>query len=153
MRSVLLALAASLAIATPALANEGRVDFHGGRVLVDGPDRNTLGVAVGYDFDMSPSLFFGVEANVDKILDSDLDTTLGGSLRLGARLSTGKAYVVGGISSDPTDTPAIDQLYSAGAGYEHNVGERAYVKAEYRHVFVEDFNDFDTVGVGVGIRW
>ena len=153
MRTILLSLAASLAIATPALASEGRVDIHGGRVLVEGEDRNTLGVAAGYDFDMSPNVFVGVEANVDKILDDDLDATLGGSLRLGTRLSTGKLYAVGGISTDPTDTPAIDQLLSGGAGYEHNIGERAYVKAEYRHVFVEDFNDFDTVAVGVGVRW
>ena len=58
MRIVLLSLAASLVAATPALANEVRVETRAGVYWTDGATKGTAGVAAGYDFDLGAGRVF-----------------------------------------------------------------------------------------------
>ena len=49
MRKVLLPLLASLAIATPAMANEARIEARGGVIWANGTSEDVWGAAAGYD--------------------------------------------------------------------------------------------------------
>ena len=42
---------------------------------------------------------------------------------------------------------------AAGAGYQHKLGQNLYAKAEYRHQFIGNFGDFDSVAVGLGLAF
>jgi hypothetical protein len=135
--------------ATPALANEGRVDVHGGLVWANGDSEGTVGVAAGYDFDIGTNTFFGVEGSADKVLVDGSELYYGLSGRIGGKIGDrGKLYGVAGYTfAEGQDSP------HAGVGYEHMLGSRAYAKVEYRHYFVEDFSDLNAAVVGVGIRF
>lgn len=67
MRKVLLPLLASLAIATPAMANEARIEARGGVIWANGTSEDVWGAAAGYDFDLGETAFAGVEVSGDKI--------------------------------------------------------------------------------------
>ena len=86
MRLVLLSLAAAGATlaATPALANEARVEARGG-VIWNGSDSEAIaGVAAGYDVDLGEKTFVGVEVSGDKILTDHTRVSFGASARAGA---------------------------------------------------------------------
>ncbi|MEL0211371.1 MAG: hypothetical protein VW891_12465, partial [Novosphingobium sp.] len=70
MRLVLISLAASLVAATPALANETRVEARGGAVWNDSNTEALAGVAAGYDYDLGQAAFVGAEVSADKVLAS-----------------------------------------------------------------------------------
>lgn len=152
MRKFLISLAAVAAAtaATPALADEGRVDLHGGLVWAGGDSEGTAGVAAGYDWDMGTGGFFGVEGSVDQVLVDGADPFFGLSGRIGGKVAGGKGklYALGGYTfGEGEDSP------HAGVGYEHMLGGRVYGKVEYRHFFVDDFQDLNAAVVGVGIRF
>ena len=87
MRKVFLPLLASLAVASPALANESRVEARGG-VIWDGGDSEAIaGVALGYDFDLGSAAFVGAEVSADQTLESNMRDSSGTRGRLGANLS------------------------------------------------------------------
>jgi hypothetical protein len=65
MRKVLFALLASLAMASPALANESRVEARGGVIWNGGDSEAIAGVAAGYDFDLGSKAFAGAEVSAD----------------------------------------------------------------------------------------
>lgn len=153
MRKVLLPLLASLAIASPALANETRVEARGGVIWNNGDSEAIAGVAAGYDFDLGSSTFVGAEVSADKILESNTRVAFGFTGRAGLKTSeAGKLYVAGGYSTKPCRS-CEDSLH-LGAGYQHNFGKSLYGKVEYRHFFVDDgFSDPDAVVAGVGMRF
>ena len=153
MRKIaLVAIAAAAAVATPAQANEGRVEARGGIAWAGGAEEAIAGVAAGYDFDLGSTedggAFFGVEASADKILAGGTDVVWGLTGRVGVNVGTGgKLFAAGGYTfGDGEDAPHL------GAGYEHGIGESAYVKVEYRRFF-SDFVDINTAAVGVGMRF
>ena len=153
MRKVLLPLLASLAVASPALANETRVEARGG-VIWDGGDSEAIaGAAVGYDFDLGSAAFAGAEISADKILEDNTRVSFGFTGRLGAKLSeAGKLYVNGGYSTKPCGS--CEDSIHAGAGYQHNFGQSLYGKVEYRHYFVDSgVSDPDAVVAGIGLRF
>lgn len=155
MRKVLFPVLASLAAlsaATPALANEARVEARGGIVWGYDESEATAGVAAGYDFDLGNVAFAGVEVSGDKILTEGTKVSFGVSGRVGGKIGEdGKLYVAGGWQSEPiSDT--ID-LWSIGAGYQHNIGQKLYGKVEYRHYFGDYDFDADSVMVGLGARF
>ncbi len=77
MRKILIALAASVAVASPALANEGRIEARGG-VYFDGTTtEDAYGVAAGYDFDLGKTAFAGVEVSGDKIATTGTKVAFG----------------------------------------------------------------------------
>ena len=148
MRKVLLALAASVAVASPALANEARVEARGGVIWDSGTSEATAGVAAGYDYDLGSNAFFGAEVSVDKVLVSGSDVYYGLTGRAGIKVGeNGKLFVAGGYTvGEGEDVPHL------GAGYEHKLGSNLYLKGEYRHFF-SDFTDADAVSAGIGFKF
>ena len=67
MKKIILPILATLAFATPAMANEARVEARGGVIWSNGDSEDTWGVAAGYDFDLGTTAFAGVEVSGDKI--------------------------------------------------------------------------------------
>lgn len=140
-------------IATPALANEGRVEGRGGIVWADGDSEATAGVAAGYDWTVGQGAFAGVEITGDKILTGGAKVSFGVNARGGAQLASGtKLYVSGGWNSEPCDL--CDDAVSAGAGAQFPIGTALYGKVEYRHFFTgSNYYDSDAVVAGIGIRF
>ena len=152
MRLVLISLAASLVAATPALANEARVEARGGAIWGSGQTEAIAGVAAGYDYDLGKTAFVGAEVTADKILTSGTKVTFGFNGRVGAKIAeNGKLYAVGGYNTENCDL--CDGTWTAGAGYQHSFG-KLYGKVEHRHSFVNDgFPDFDAVVAGLGVKF
>lgn len=153
MRKFILPLLASLAIASPAMANEGRIEARGGVIWSGGDSEDTWGMAAGYDFDLGETAFAGAEVSGDKIGTSGTKVSWGLTGRLGAKIgAAGKLYGNAGYSTE-TCTGCPD-AWHAGAGYQHGLGKNLYLKAEYRHFFVNSgFDDADAVVAGVGVKF
>ncbi|MCX7864660.1 MAG: hypothetical protein N2423_06480 [Novosphingobium sp.] len=153
MRAVLLSLAAAAALATPAMANEARVEARGGVIWDNGDSEGQLGVAAGYDWDLGDSAFAGLEVSGDKILESNTRVSFGFGGRLGLKTSAdGKLY--GAVAYQTKPCRLCEESVSAGVGYQHNLGSKLYGKVEYRHFFVGDgISDPDAVTVGLGLRF
>ena len=152
MRTVLISLAAAAAaVATPAMAGEGRVEARGGVVWGGGSSDEIAGVAAGYDWDLGGNAFGGLEVSGDKILTSNTRVSLGVAARLGLKTSeAGKIYAVGSYQSK--FCKFCDDGVTLGAGYQHALGGNVYGKVEYRHFFYNG-TDVNTAGVGVGYKF
>jgi len=153
MRLVLISLAASLVAATPALANEARVEARGGVAWSNGESEAIAGVAAGYDYDLGQTAFVGAEVTADKLLTDNTKVSFGFNGRLGAKIAeAGKLYAVGGYNTEFCDL--CDGTWTAGAGYQHSFG-KLYGKVEYRHFFVDSNfgDDVDAVAVGLGVKF
>lgn len=153
MRKVLIALTATVAAvaATPALANDARVEVRTGLGWSDGlPSKATLGAAAGYDVDAGPA-FVGVEQSVDKVLASNSKVRWGSSVRAGVGITPStRLYATAGynygVGSNATDI---------GGGIEHNFSSMPlYGKIEYKHFFTENGGrDTNAALVGVGLKF
>ena len=153
MRKVLLSLAASMVLATPALANEARVEARGGVIWDQGDTKGIAGVAAGYDFDMGSRAFVGAEVSADKILTDGTKVSFGFGGRAGVKTSeAGKLYAVGSYQTEPCD--GCEDSWTLGAGYQHSFGGNLYGKVEYRHFFVNHgVSDPDAVTAGLGVKF
>jgi opacity protein-like surface antigen len=144
------ALGASLAIAAPAQADEGRVEARGGVVWGYGSSEGVAGVAAGYDWDLGSSAFVGAEVSADKILESGTKVQFGANARLGFKAGEAtKIYATGGVSTKPAS--GLDEAWNAGAGVQQDLGS-VYIKAEYRHYWVNGA-DFNAVVGGLGVNF
>lgn len=150
MRKLLIGLATTAAaIATPAAANEGRIEPRGGIIWSGGDSEATAGMAIGYDFDSGNSMFFGVEASADKVLTDGTSIYWGLTGRVGTNVSDrGKLFAAGGYTFGEGD-----DAFHLGAGYEHEIVERAAVKIEYRHYFSDAALDADAVALGLVVKF
>ncbi len=153
MRKVLLSLVASMVIATPALANEARIETHGGVYWTPGATKGTAGVATGYDVDLGSSAFVGAEVSADKILTSNTRVAFGFTGRAGVKASPAdKLYVDGGYTTKPCS--GCQDAVHAGAGYEHTFGQKLYGTVAYRHFFTNNgAPDSNAVTAGVGVKF
>ncbi|MEP7221415.1 MAG: hypothetical protein ABI673_01980 [Novosphingobium sp.] len=152
MRKFIVSLAVSAAIATPALANEARIEARGGVITVPGSTEGIVGVAAGYDFDLSQDFFAGVEVSADKILTGGTKVAYGFNGRVGTGLVGGKIYATGGYTTEACNL--CNGLWGFGAGYEHNVVGKVYAKVEYRHLVKKGFTpSSDTVVTGLGLKF
>lgn len=152
MRYIVLPLLASLAVASPALANEARIEARGGVVWDSNDSEATAGVAVGYDWDLGANTFVGLETSADKILTSNQRVTFGIGGRVGFKTSPdGKLYAVSTYQTK--NCKYCEEFVSLGAGYQHNLGNNLYGKVEYRHNFVDNSSDYDAALVGVGVKF
>lgn len=153
MRLVLLSLAASLVAASPALANEGRIEGRGGVIWGSGNSEAIAGIAAGYDWDMGSKAFVGLEVSGDKILESNTRVAFGAAARAGLKTSeAGKLYAIGGYATKPCKF--CEESWNLGAGYEHKLSGNIYGKVEYRHNFVgNNIADTNVAGVGLGLRF
>lgn len=154
MRTVILSLAAVAAVAaTPALANEARVEARAGVIWGGGDSEAVVGGALGYDFDIGSKAFAGVEVSADKVLDSAANrVAFGFTARLGANVSENdKLFVAGGYTTKFSQF-GVDSEH-LGAGWQHNFGP-VYGKVEYRHFFTnQGVVDADAVVAGLGINF
>lgn len=155
MRTVLIPLAAALAVAaTPALANEARVEARGGVIWGGGDTEATSGAALGYDVDLGTSTFAGAEVSGDKVLTSGTKVAFGFTGRAGIKTgANGKLYANGGYTTEFADN--AEGNWHVGAGYQQNLGSQLYGKVEYRHYMPKaaGTSDADSVGVGLGLRF
>lgn len=154
MRKVLLTAAASLAAATlfaaPAMAGEGRIELDTGLAYNnDSAVKSSIGGAIGYDVNITPNAFIGVEESIDKVLASGYEVRWGSTGRIGARLPViGKAYALAGYTYGVGPDGA-----HVGGGIEHPFGP-LYGKVEYRHYFLHDGNrDANQVLFGAGVHF
>ena len=145
-------LGSALALATPAHADENRVEVHTTGNFYGGDYQQSIGIAAGHDFTLAPGFFAGPEVSVDKLLAANTLTSFGVSGRAGADLgSAGKLYAVGGWATTPYHGGNSD--WNVGAGYSHALSVGTYGKIEYRH-YTSSANgatpsrDALTVGVG-----
>lgn len=144
--AAIVAVAAAVA-AVPAQATEGRMEVRAGGVSILSTEKAFVGAATGYDFDLAEGVFGGVEVSADQTLTDGADVQFGFSARLGTNIGeNGRAYAIGGYSIGNYNAPQV------GAGYQQNLSDTVYVKAEYRHLF-DGFADADIVGVGLGLRF
>ena len=153
MRTVLISLAAALVAASPAVANEARVEARGGVIWGGGDTEATTGAAAGYDVDLGTSAFVGAEVSGDKILTSGTKVGFGFTGRAGVKLGAGKLYTNGGYTTEFCDS--CQGSWRVGAGYQQNLGSRLYGKVEYSHYLPQAAAaaDSDSVGVGLGLRF
>lgn len=155
MRKVLIALAATAAaVASPAMANEGRIEARGGVIwFCDGcGTEDVWGGAAGYDWDLGEKAFAGVEVSGDKIGVSGTKVSFGFGGRVGVRTgSNGRFYINGGWQTEPIAGFGGDPF--AGVGFQQGFGNNLYGKVEFRHVFVDAFDDSNAVVAGLGVRF
>ena len=155
MKKLILALAATAAFASPAMANEARIEARGGVIWfgAGGGSEDVYGLAAGYDFDLGSSAFAGVEASGDIVGATGSKVAFGLTGRLGAKVGGNtKLYVDGGYTSEPCNG-CVDAVH-AGVGAEVGFGSNMYGKLGYRHFFTSNgAPDSDTVAVGVGVRF
>ena len=153
MRNFILPLIASLALATPALANDTRVEVRGGAIWSNGTTEATYGAAAGIDFDLAPMTFAGVEVSADKIDQAGTKLAYGATGRFGVKVGPlGKVFVAGGYTTEPCDL--CEGSWHAGAGAERSIIGPLYLKAEYRHYFTSNgVPDSNSVVGGVGMRF
>lgn len=150
MRLILASLAVvAAAAATPAFANEARVEVRSGLAWNDGKQAEaTIGGAAGYDVNVGPA-FVGIEQSVDKTLTSNEKVRWGTSGRIGIEALPGtKLYATAGynygVGPNGTDI---------GAGVQKAFGP-LYGKVEYKHFFNEDgARDSNAALVGVGMKF
>ena len=153
MKKYLVLAAAALTVAaTPAFANETRLEARGG-VIWDGSSEAIAGVAAGYDFDLSDKAFAGLEVSGDKILESGTRVSFGFGGRVGAKVGdAGKLYAAAAYQTKPCG--GCENSVSVGAGYQHAFGDKFYGKVEYRHFFVDSgVSDPDAVVAGLGVKF
>src|SRR5579871_3219652 len=84
MRLRTLLFAAAVLSATPAFADEARVEVQSGVDWGQSQGTNaTIGGVAGYDFSLGAGAFTGVETSVDKVLASNRDASVSFTGRLG----------------------------------------------------------------------
>lgn len=153
MKKLILPVLATLAFATPALANEGRIEARGGVAWTGGGSEDVWGIAAGYDFDLGEKVYAGVEVSGDKLGVSGTKVAWGFNSRLGIKAGEGTRVFASGGYTTEFITGAEGQ-WGLGAGVEQKVSGPVYVKAEYRHQFENNnIGGFDALVAGVGVRF
>lgn len=150
---VSLAAAAAAAVATPAMADEARLEARTG-LIWDGSDSEAVaGVAAGYDYDLTDTFFVGVEGSADKILTHDTRVMWGAGGRAGIKLfPTTKVYAAANWQSKPCRF--CNSAVGVGGGVQQSLDNRFYAKVEYKHMLVGDNTpDADLGLIGLGVKF
>lgn len=141
------AVAVLASVATPAVANETRLEARGGIAWVSGASDESIGVALGYDMDLGQTTFIGVEAVADTDFNIS-DPVLGANARLGFKAGeNAKLFATAGYAYH-TGFEIDDAV--VGAGYQHNLGASSLVSLQYQRYIDLDIN---RVTVGLGYRF
>lgn len=160
MRKLLLAGAAALATATPALAQTNAA-FVGPRAQAtvgvadvrDGVDNVSYGISAGVDDAVSDRATIGFDLDATDFADNDR-RVLGAGVRAGYAVHPSTLlFARAGVAT--TEAPGEDAVgYSLGGGAEFALSRRVYATTEYR------FSDYNRgvgsthgVRVGLGIRF
>ncbi|CDO37701.1 MULTISPECIES: outer membrane protein [Novosphingobium] len=155
MRIALVSLAAvaAAAAATPAMANEARIEARTG-LIWNGSDSDAVaGVAAGYDYDLGDKLFVGIEGSADKVLADDTRVSWGAGGRAGFKVLPGsKLYAAANWQSKFCRT--CNSAVGVGGGWQQDLGQKVYAKVEYKHLLVGDNTpDADLGLIGVGVKF
>lgn len=153
MKKFVLAAVAAVAFASPAMANEARVEVRGGLIAIEDTSETIYGAAAGYDIDMGPVAFVGVEVSADKIDLTGTKTAFGFTGRIGGRSDSGlRAYATGGYTTEACD--GCEGQWHAGVGVQQSFAGMFYGKVEYRRYFETDNAFAGNAGVvGLGVRF
>jgi hypothetical protein len=148
MKKYLLATAALMTLSTPAYAaGEGYVEGRIGYAWVgDLADTESLGVALGYDFDVGGNAFVGIEATADTDFDIN-NPILGLNARLGVKAGE-KSKIFGTIGYVYDTTFEVDDML-VGAGFEQKVG-KVSLGLQYQRVLDLEVN---RLFVGIGTKF
>lgn len=151
--SIALAALTGAAFATPAMANEARVEARGGVIWNKSASEATAGVAAGYDVDLGDKAFVGAEVSADKILTDDNRVRWGAGGRLGLKTGTGgKVYAL--AAYETKNCRYCEDAVDVGGGFQQDIGKRYYAKLEYRHSLIDNgVVDADSVLGGVGVKF
>jgi outer membrane immunogenic protein len=183
----IIASAATIGLAaSPASAQvTPRIEVHGGwdHAGDDGVDGDGLvyGIGAGLDFQLSPRVVAGVEANLDfsstdkcgtsvlaagDVLCVEAGRDISAVGRLGYRVTdNGTIYALAGytngrfrIDYDPANGPLVTTRENLdglrlGAGYQHDFANGLYSKVEYRYSNYEADLERHQVIAGLGIRF
>jgi outer membrane immunogenic protein len=152
---LVIAAVAMAALTTPAMAQ----DFAGPRIEVavgaddvkNGVDTTDLvyGAALGYDIQHG-KFVFGVDASAANIFD---DADLGVGARAGYVVSENVlAYTRVGYTNLDLGRRSVDGA-TIGGGFEVNVSDSLFVKAEYRYTDFDDNLGRHGGLVGLGVRF
>ena len=155
MRIALVSLAAvaAVAAASPAFANEARVEARTG-VIWDGSDSDAVaGVAAGYDYDLGEKFFVGVEGSADKVLTDNTRVSWGVGGRAGVKVTPStKLYAASTWQSKFAKYG--NSAVGVGGGLQQDLNDKFYGKVEYKHLLVGDNTPDADVGlVGVGMKF
>ena len=133
--------------AAPASADEVHFEAMGGVHWDSHHSEAVAGLAAGYDFDLSDTIFVGAEMTAEKILKSGKDVHFGTAARIGIfPVGHDRLYVLAG------HTFGSHGVWNAGAGYEHAMAEHIFLKAEYRQFF-EHGDNGHAVLLGIGMMF
>ena len=154
MRMLILAAtaaAATIAAATPALADSNRVEIQSGVGWGNGQNTlGTIGGLVGHDFSLGAGAFAGAEVSVDKQLASYFDADVNFTGRMGLKPTPNdKVYALAGYTVN-----AQADASHVGAGWEHSFAGPLFGSLEYRHFFTtEGMPDSNRMMAGVGVHF
>lgn len=176
MRKLVFSLAASMAVATPALAAADAGPYVGAGVTYDSINGTQaaegLGIAgvggtvfAGYNLPVNGKVFGGIEANFnlasadvgDKTNGVKADNAFGASVRLGYDLSNTAAFYgrVGyqrgraSVYSGGTKTSGSRDGLLLGAGLEANLTQKVGVRVEFDHVNYYRDKAVDPANIGL----
>ena len=154
-----LALAATVFVAAPAMAQDAAPTFTGPRVGVNvgfaddnifGTESFTYGADVGYDLAAGGAVF-GITAEIED--SKDISRELALTARAGGRVgSNGLLYVAAGYSNIRVYGVNVDGFRLA-AGGELALGKNAYVKLEQRYGNYQYGLDLYQTVIGAGFRF
>lgn len=159
---LMLAAVASAALITSTAANaEGYLELRSGVAFGPSITTESLGLAAGYDADISSKAFIGAELTADT--NASFDTPVYGlNLRVGGKTSeNGKLFGTAGIAryqyAGFISLPSYSLFYSgwdtdfaAGAGYQHKISKAARLSVQYQHYFD---TQYDRASVGIGFEF
>ncbi|GAM07156.1 hypothetical protein [Novosphingobium sp. MBES04] len=147
----LLALAVA-GLASPAHADEAYAEVIGGISFGPEEDAAIFGLAAGYDWDLTETIFVGLEASLDKEMVKERHVALGIGVRAGLEVTErGKAFV--GLNYQSKDCPHCEAAWGFSGGWEQEIGERLYLKGEYKHLATEHEGDKEILIAGLGIMF
>lgn len=161
MKKFIIAAAAALALASPAMAAPNsnfvgpRAELTAGFDDVTGsPDRNDVvyGAAIGIDVPVGSRLTLGIEGNSQNVFEHT--RTIGAAARVGVAVTPSTLlYAKGGYSNyQDVFSRELDGA-TVGGGAEIAIGRNAYVKAEYKYSdFAENTGSHGAL-VGFGLRF
>lgn len=136
-----LAIFAAVAALSTAPAFAGfNADVHGGisrfsALGSNGGTQFSYGAGLGYDFDVSKTVFVGPQVGIDgeTVSSGFSGVNLSAVIRAGVKVSPAdKLYVLGGYANQSASGTSVDG-WRLGAGYERSFGKMMFAKVEYRH--------------------
>lgn len=159
-------VAATAPSAALAEGGNGYVELRGGVAGASGTSSETIGLALGYDFDIGSQAFLGAELVADT--DSSFaDPIYGLNARLGFKsgerskifATLGYAWSnYSGVIAIPTGNGGAIAVpisgsyddFAAGFGFQHDIGQSSYLSLQYQNYFDTGIN---RASIGFGIKF